>query len=66
MIKQLHFQGSMCHTWETWERTMRFLRQGIVDLHPFISNRLPLSRWEEAFQSVIAKKEIKVLLYPEE
>ena len=66
VIKQLHFQGSMCHTWETWERTMRFLRQGIVDLHPFISNRLPLSRWEEAFQSVIAKKEIKVLLYPEE
>ena len=66
VIKQLHFQGSMCHTWETWERTMRFLRQDIVDLHPFISNRLPLSRWEEAFQGVIAKKEIKVLLYPEE
>ena len=37
-----------------------------MDLHPFISNRLPLSRWEEAFQGVIAKKEIKVLLYPEE
>ncbi len=66
VIKQLHFQGSMCHTWETWERTMRFLRQDLVDLHPFISNRLPLSRWEEAFQGVIAKKEIKVLLYPEE
>ena len=34
VIKQLHFQGSMCHTWETWERTMRFLRQDIIDLHP--------------------------------
>lgn len=66
VIKQVHFQGSMCHTWETWERTMRFLRQNIIDLRPLISNRLPLSRWEEAFQNVIAGKEIKVLLYPEE
>ena len=66
VIKQVHFQGSMCHTWETWERTMRFLRQEIIDLRPLISNRLPLSRWEDAFQSVIAKKEIKVLLHPEE
>jgi threonine dehydrogenase-like Zn-dependent dehydrogenase len=45
---------------------MRFLRQDLIDLRPLISNRLPLSRWEEAFQRVIARKEIKVLLHPEE
>jgi L-iditol 2-dehydrogenase len=66
VIKQLHLQGSMCHTWETWERTLRFLRQGSIDLHPLISERLGLSHWEEAFQKVLAKKGIKFLLYPEE
>ena len=66
VVKQLHLQGSMCHTWQTWERTMRFLRQGIVDLRPLVTNRLPLSRWEEAFQGVLAREQIKVLLYPEE
>jgi L-iditol 2-dehydrogenase len=66
VVKQLRLQGSMCHTWQTWEHTMRYLGQGAVDLRPFISRRLPLSRWEEAFQGVLAKKDIKVLLYPEE
>ena len=66
VIKQLHLQGSMCHTWETWERTLRLLSQDLIDLHPLISERMGLSRWEEAFQSVLAKKGVKFLLYPEE
>lgn len=65
VLKQLHFQGSICHTWETWERTMRLLGDGAFDLRPLISNRLPLSRWNEAFQGVINKSETKVLLHPE-
>ena len=56
----------MCHTWETWERTMRLLSQDLIDLHPLISERMGLSRWEEAFQSVLAQKGVKFLLYPEE
>ncbi|MBN1343579.1 MAG: zinc-binding dehydrogenase [Phycisphaerae bacterium] len=66
VVKQIHLQGSMCHTWQTWERTLRFLEQDLVDLRPLITNRLPLSRWEEAFEGVIARKELKVLLHPEE
>jgi len=66
VVKQVHLQGSMCHTWETWERTMRFLGQGLIDLRPFISRRLPLSQWQDGFQGVLAKRDLKVLLYPEE
>ena len=66
VVKQLHFQGSMCHTWATWERTMRLLAQGLIDLRPLISRRLPLSRWEDGFQGVLARQDMKVLLYPEE
>lgn len=65
VLKQVRFQGSICHTWETWERTMRLLGDGAFDLRPLISNRLPLSRWNEAFQGVINKTETKVLLHPE-
>jgi len=66
VVKQVHLQGSMCHTWETWERTLRLLGQDLIDLRPLISRRLPLSRWEEAFESMLAKKDIKILLFPEE
>jgi L-iditol 2-dehydrogenase len=65
VLKQVRFQGSICHTWETWDRTMRLLGDGAFDLRPLISNRLPLSRWNEAFQGVINKTETKVLLHPE-
>ncbi|MBN2294240.1 MAG: zinc-binding dehydrogenase [Pirellulales bacterium] len=66
VLKQLHFQGSICHTWETWERTLRFLRKDLIDLRPLITKRLPLSQWEEAFQSVSNGKGLKFLLHPEE
>ena len=65
ILKQLHFQGSICHSWQTWDTTLRLLGDGMFDLRPLISNRLPLSRWEEAFQGVINKNETKVLLQPE-
>ena len=66
VTKQVRLQGSMCHTWETWERALRLLHQDLIDLHPLITARLPLSRWEEAFERSIARTDVKVLLYPEE
>lgn len=65
VLKQLRMQGSICHTWETWDTTLRLLGDGVFDLRPLISNRLPLSRWEDAFQGVIQGNETKVLLHPE-
>ena len=66
VMKQLRMQGSMCHTWETWNRTMAFLAGDLIDLRPLISGRLPLSRWKEGFDSVMEKQAIKTLLYPDE
>ena len=65
ILKQLHFQGSICHSWQTWDTTLRLLGDGVFDLRALISNRLPLSRWEEAFAGVINKTETKVLLQPQ-
>ena len=66
VMKQLRMQGAMCHTWETWDRTLTFLARGLVDLRPLISARLPLSRWQEGFDGVLQKQSIKTLLYPDE
>ena len=66
VIKQLRLQGSICHTWQTLERTMAFLASGAIDLSPLISARLPLTRWQEAFDGVIVKRSIKTLLYPDD
>ena len=33
---------------------------------PLISTRLPLTRWQEAFDRVMAKRSIKTLLYPDD
>ena len=49
ILNQLHFQGSICHSWQTWDTTLRLLADGVFDLRALISNRLPLSHWEEAF-----------------
>ena len=64
VLKQLRFQGSMCHTRETWDRTLRLLGRGNVDLRPLISGTLPLSRWAEGFQNVIHRRGTKYLLLP--
>lgn len=64
--KQLRVQGSMCHTWETWDRTLNFLGRGLVDLRPLISEKLPLSRWEEGFDKIINREAMKILMWPEE
>ena len=66
VTKQLRLQGSICHTWGTWDRTLSFLGQGLIDLRPLISAKLPLGRWEEGFRKVINREGAKILLYPEE
>ena len=62
--KQVRFQGSICHSWETWRRTMSLLGRGVVDLDPLITDRLPLSRWEEGFAKIANSDGCKILLYP--
>ena len=62
--KQLRVQGSMCHTWETWRRTLSLMAQNVIDLNPLITGKLPLDRWEEGFDKVINKEGAKILLLP--
>jgi L-iditol 2-dehydrogenase len=63
--KQLKVTGSICYTAKSWERVMKIFAQGRVRLNDMISEKLPISRWREAFELCTSKRSLKVLLYPE-
>jgi threonine 3-dehydrogenase len=49
--------------YETWEQTQSLLRGGL-DVSPIITHRLPLDRWEEAFDLIASRHAGKVVLLP--
>lgn len=65
VYKQLAILGSISHTWDTWDRTMAILADGLVDLRPLISHRLPLSDWQEGFRIFEERAGLKILLQPD-
>lgn len=65
VYKQLTIRGSISHTWDTWDRTMAILAEGLVDLRPLISHRLPLSDWQEGIRVCEERLGLKVLLQPD-
>ncbi|MGD0497885.1 MAG: alcohol dehydrogenase catalytic domain-containing protein [Bryobacteraceae bacterium] len=65
VFKQLVVAGSFCYTVRTWDRMLRIFSEGRVRLDDLISAKLPISEWEAAFQLCVAKKALKVLMFPE-
>ena len=62
--KQLYFRGSITHNAQTWENIMEFLGNKTVDLGIFISDVLPLSDWEVAFDNMAHQRTLKTILIP--
>jgi L-iditol 2-dehydrogenase len=61
-FKELEVRGSVGYTAATWDRVMRILAAGSVDLADVISHRLPLEQWREGFDLCERKEGLKVLL----
>ncbi|MEX2233165.1 MAG: alcohol dehydrogenase catalytic domain-containing protein [Cyclobacteriaceae bacterium] len=64
-FKQLHIEGSVGYTRETWSQTIRILAQGNLKVHDVITHQLPLSDWKTGFDLSEKKKAVKVLLFPD-
>jgi L-iditol 2-dehydrogenase len=62
--KQLTMRGSITYTAQTWRRMMDIYASGKVRLKDLVTETLPISRWEEAFERCASRKAIKVLMYP--
>jgi L-iditol 2-dehydrogenase len=54
----------MAAGWHSWERALKILAMGKIQLEPIVTKRIPLEGWREAFERLEAKQEIKVMMYP--
>ena len=63
VAKAVTLRGSFSHTWPTWERALRLLGDGTLDVKPLI-HRYPLDRWHDAFARMERGEIAKAVLIP--
>ncbi len=62
--KNITLQGSFSHNWPIWERVIRLLSTGALDIRPIIGGVWPLAEWREAFETMHSGKIAKAVLKP--
>lgn len=63
--KNVRIQGSFSHNWPIWEKVIRLLATGKLDVSRIIGGVWPLTEWEEAFRQMKNGEVIKSILRPE-
>jgi len=63
VAKAVTLRGTFSHTWATWERALRLLADGTLDVKPLV-NPYPLERWQEAFARMEHGEIAKAVLIP--
>ena len=62
--KNITLQGSFSHNWPIWERVIRLLATGALNIQPIIGGVWPLAQWQEAFETMHSGKIAKAVLKP--
>ncbi len=62
--KQLNLQGSITYTAGTWDRMMKIYATGKIRFDDLISEKLPITEWQRAFDLCMDKKALKVVMHP--
>lgn len=62
--KNIRLQGSFSHNWPMWERVIRLLATGRLDVQPIIGGVWPLEKWHEAFETMHSGAIAKAVLKP--
>ena len=62
--KNVTLQGSFSHNWPIWERVIRMLSDGQIDLRPVVSRVASLAAWEECFNGMLHGDYCKAVLTP--
>ena len=62
--KNVTVQGSFSHNWPIWERVIRMLSAGQIDLDPVIDRVAPLDDWHDCFARMHEKEYVKAVLTP--
>ncbi|CAB4337988.1 unannotated protein [freshwater metagenome] len=62
--KNVTLQGSFSHNWPMWERVLRMLGTGALDLTPVLGGVFPIEKWESAFEKMHSGEILKSVLKP--
>ena len=62
--KNVTLQGSFSHNWPIWERVIRLIATGALDVRPITGGVWPLDQWHEAFETMHSGKIVKAVLKP--
>jgi len=62
--KNVSLQGSFSHNWPIWERVIRLLATGQLDVAPIVGGVWPLEKWKEAFETMNSGAICKAVLKP--
>jgi L-iditol 2-dehydrogenase len=62
--KQLTVAGTVCYTAQTWARMFGIFAERRLVLSDLVSHRLPITEWRTAFDLVLNRQSLKVLMFP--
>ena len=62
--KNITLRGSFSHNWPIWERVIRLLDTGVLDVQKVIGGEWPLDQWNEAFEKMHSGQIVKAVLKP--
>lgn len=62
--KNVTLQGSFSHNWPIWERVLRLLSTGLLNIDPIIGGQWPLTEWKDAFETMHSGEIVKAILKP--
>jgi L-iditol 2-dehydrogenase len=62
--KNVTLQGSFSHNWPIWERVLRLLAAGHLDVRPVVSRVAPLGDWRACFDGMAEGTLLKAVLKP--
>jgi len=63
-FRELKVTGSLGSTWTSWEKALQLLSTGRVNANILVSDVLPITEWEAAFDKFEKKKGLKLVLTP--
>ncbi len=64
MAKAINIHGCFDYTWLTFERAIHLMASGRAKMKPFVTHILPLSEVSKAFDLLVKKEAIKVVMKP--
>jgi L-iditol 2-dehydrogenase len=64
IFKAIRYDFCFSSSWTAWEKAIGLISKGLLPAQKFITHKLPLEKWEEAFHLLENLQAAKVILIP--